>query len=1093
MKISRPPPKPSNRRPPPKGRGKETSVAEKKRVEGGGGDAPVPGPPPPRRSNPPAEEEEDKKQQKEELIMHGYMSKKGRSAFKSSWDKRWFDILRAYDDCYDLVYRKHREEEERGRIRITGSKIAALKSDLIEISTTSRILIVKCMDEDIRKEWAKALNFHAKAEAIPLEPGKVLKKGWLVKSGGRKRYFVLYASEYANTPKRLEYFRNMPAERKSPKDSMEASPPPNGCYNLRINENPEDSIVQTEGDEPLSFTVFLEEKAKNESKIVLQGDSWKIAKEWLDLIDPNYLPKIEAAKAQKMQKIKEAEEKRANEALEHLKQQRMREETAREKEALEHLKQQQVREEAERAAREEEAEKAAREEAELARQNSEEVKDSHASDNKVEDDNNVDRGSSSSSRFQSSNPMGANLAFAALAALKKKKKKSPGASIPNEKEIPKPEKSAELAAGVASAPPPPAPRRKLVRDTAPTTKERPGSKAKSPPRFKLRSKSPGKKPLAHSHGGSAPQFRLPSLKKKGEKPREGAKSMDGKEQASTEAANRPEAAKEMNKIGVGSTGAEASDTKTPGGFPSGTLERLNELQQQIIGESQQYMRLVRETKKLLVEKLGAQKTLRMICESAEIVNEEERKQASFKYPTSESFNDLFDELQREEIFFQGEVTKEGEKVKNWKKRWMVLTSSMVAYGGQGERPKQIFRLNNATVLPLRSIPGVKHPSIELKLPDYSREFHFFADGKEANTQWFAHIYNRTLTSRYRHQCKMLLQSPNVKILSHLDAPLGSPASPLVLNGRPLSFQLIEILIEIFKGVPVTMGGERIAISKGVTNFECVASGLSVGKVSLLLKAALKEVHGTLRSINLSENPIEDSPFAQKKLTEALEELKAEKPPRVSSLSLCSCKIGPSVAGILTKFIDEAQTRFEAMVDAEGERKAKLGSVEEGKGEISIPSVMPFTSIRLAQNPIGDEGLKVIAENLSPGGADRKSARRERITSLDLSKCNVGMDGIRFVEKLMVGVTGIKELNLNGNQFNDAGIEALCKAVQEHPALTALNVSEVPMTSKGARALTHLAQMNDRLTKLWFGPHQLDREGLSLMRFLFKAEMLRRLN
>lgn len=99
----------------------------------------------------------------------------GRSAFKSAWEERWFELVRAYDGFYDLMYKKHKNEEERGRIRITGAKICLLRSDLMEISTTSRILIVKCVDDIARKDWAKSLDFHAKREAMSLKAGMVLR------------------------------------------------------------------------------------------------------------------------------------------------------------------------------------------------------------------------------------------------------------------------------------------------------------------------------------------------------------------------------------------------------------------------------------------------------------------------------------------------------------------------------------------------------------------------------------------------------------------------------------------------------------------------------------------------------------------------------------------------------------------------------------------------------------------------------------------------------------------------------------------------------------------------------------------------------
>eukprot|EP00466_Bigelowiella_natans_P004110 jgi/Bigna1/129437/aug1.9_g4145 len=851
---SRPPPAPHVRKPPQRNAGVGTGA-----------------------SQPPPKMEAEKKKKKKLLIMEGFMQKKKSKTFGTKWETRLFSVTRVYDGGFDLTYRKAKGEEERGRLRLTNAQIFPLKSMEIEIGTKERTMFVKCIDTDARDAWAQSLIYHAKQEAKDDDEAQVLKSGWLTKTGGRRRFFVLYAEEREGIGHvRLEYFKAQPPP--SPPDDVPTQPPsgqylvcyPNGLTPMKGEGDSGSNII--------AFRAKLSEKSVRQSMdakdgIELQADSAEDAENWIGCIDPPLALRLQREKKER----EEAEKKAQADAR------KQREEEEAEKKRL----QQQKEKEEERL----------RSEAAAAEREKREGEDDE------EQGKSSDRGIPSKQPWspvgvQGGGGPGNALALAAAAAMrnrKMKKNKQQGggegggggeqegnadkatltngegeavcddnepSSMTEEQKKKKKKKNDDDGRQEEEKEEEEGGGEKSEEKSTSTNVEKaaePTKSKKRPPVFRppsaVSSSSSSSSSLSSAARKAPPQFRLPAFQKK--TAAANAANADNGEDNNNAAASKPsptisssssrEEREEKNKntdnntaepitdkpeivtltaaVGVaagrggnssdgdGSTASiSASGPKPPPppvkkkstttaastSYDDETVARIQQLQTLIARHTLSFQVKLRENERLRESFRNVQKRLLTLAESAEKVamhegeaNNTSSAAAAAILPVNERLQDLYEELKHERIYYQGEVVSE----------------SMIAYGEKGQRPRQIFRLNNATIEPRKIIKGVKYACLQLVLPDYNnRTFHFYSEAKvespSANEEWFAVLWNRTTASRYRHQCRVLLQIPNTAILSHLDAPITALPIKLALNGKPLSFQLVEIVRDILRGVPI---------------------------------------------------------------------------------------------------------------------------------------------------------------------------------------------------------------------------------------------------------------------------------------------------
>jgi hypothetical protein len=120
-------------------------------------------------------------------------------------------------------------------------------------------------------------------------------------------------------------------------------------------------------------------------------------------------------------------------------------------------------------------------------------------------------------------------------------------------------------------------------------------------------------------------------------------------------------------------------------------------------------------------------------------------------------------IEREEILYEGFLTKKGEKVQNWKKRYFVLTQNHVSYfSSEKKNPKEnlgFIKLTGSTL----GTSEEKKFCFTIKTPE--RTFLLFADTEVSMNTWMEKI-NATLGQKNpEEQEEITITSPPLKLSS----------------------------------------------------------------------------------------------------------------------------------------------------------------------------------------------------------------------------------------------------------------------------------------------------------------------------------------
>ncbi len=136
--------------------------------------------------------------------------------------------------------------------------------------------------------------------------------------------------------------------------------------------------------------------------------------------------------------------------------------------------------------------------------------------------------------------------------------------------------------------------------------------------------------------------------------------------------------------------------------------------------------------------------------------------------------------------------------------------------------------------------------------------------------------------------------------------------------------------------------------------------------------------------------------------------------------------------------------------------------------LAAASLHFLTALSASHNPIGDEGLRVIATG----------TLFESVENLALADTGITAAGAQVV----IGpdsVYGLSSLDLSGNPLGDAGVEAIA-ASPYGSYLRTLNLNEVGATDRAARALASSPHLAD-LGYLEFKGNTLTDDGLAALR------------
>jgi len=943
------------------------------------------GPPmaPARRPGPVIQEKEPEKEEKLPVemthIREGFMEKKS-GKFRVAWESRYYVIDRSFDSCYDLTWGKKRGEETH-RVRLTGSTVTPLKHDLIEIETSEKILIVKCKNTEERKLWAESLMYFASDKAKNSLFGAVLVAGTLTKvKGGRKRHFVLFSSEIKSGPFRLEYFKAKP--------QLGKPTVPAGIYFVKQDgKNAQLDATTFEiqllhGAALHQFTSLPSTTIPSGSnllsqqgeRMVLRANTSADFKRWTKHLKIYKPPRVEPTP--KTPKIAENTPKPDNDGGKMVK-------STAAAGSMSNLSTSELDSPSPKI------------KADI-KIPAEEKTETPAPIPEASTPLSVQREAPTPKSPQQA------MAFAALAAIKRKKKKMAA-------ETPRSDVATTKSIAGASPPPPPVKAQKSPKPPLAPTRE---NKARvmpvfgAPAQFRLPSRTSPKKKMPP-----------PSPKRKGPPP-------------------SPKLRKLASRPGSQAGLPQVSETSNNSNTIAAAIAKVGPLQDALVRKTLKYQHMLEQNAILSKEFRDAQKRLRRLQEA----NDSLGSAGVVADRANMAFAAMFEEFKAERKYFEDTVLKESSSSANtFRNRFITVTTSMIALAGsRGEKPSKIFYLHDAKCS--FSILENGQPVIRLDLKNAS--LRLFIRGKAVHAQFAGVLYGRIICSRYKNTCQMLLQIPNLSVVRHLDNDIFGPALPLILNGTALSFQLIEIVCSILKGVNIG-NGQYVPICRSVSRFECRNAGMSARKICTIIKASIMSVSGKkLEYIDLSNNLLNESQPSIDELSNVLTELKGASPSFPESVDLQNCGIGPSVAKILGTL------------------------VAQGKGF--------GAKLNLAGNHLGSVGATNLVETLSSSQAP--------ITWLNLAENGLKDEGVKNISAVLTKLSKLQTLVIKGNGVTDRAVVSLCAAVEDHKELSGLDITDNPIEFKGGQALAHLAQYKP-LNRLCFLNEDLDRTALQMLRLL----------
>ncbi|GAB5372848.1 hypothetical protein AAMO2058_001699500 [Amorphochlora amoebiformis] len=959
-------------------------------------------------------------------IREGMMDKKA-GKLRSKWENRYFCIERTHDNQYDLYWGKRRGEKETGRLRLSGSQVTALKSDLIEIDAKERLLIVRCSSPESRQGWFESLFYYASTKAIK-DPRSLAKKaGYLTKvKGARRRHFVIYSPIAPRYPFKLEYYKQKPVPGKicvptgsyfiiegSPGNrSISIDPKDRLSFEAKVTADNSDGAIRGGHYRSGSSNSSQTSSALQEGRIHLRAESKEDLKEWIDII----APELTAEKAPQVHVIEEEPSKPEPKTKPKPKPKpepvKPKPEPVKKRPTIE-VKSEDDPEKKTKPKPELEPEPEPEPEPERKRPQ-QFVKPTTPADHQV------------------------NLAMAAMAAVRKKKKKvEPQTSSSSADPAP-------AAPAAPAAPPQPA----AATSVAPSPSAAPPSQnAETPKQFRLPKKFKKKTKFHLPIGAMSPGAQDTPKERKATKPSKPIKPTKPSKPSTSK--SRPLITPKEKKLSQTEPPSVPKPKPATEGvaIPDDLLGRVTELQSSMAMWTWHLQLQLEENKKLRSAFKDVSRRLGRLHESADkSAVLESVHQVS---PSDEGFAKLYEEFKCEKVYYQGEVMKEGFGNHRWNRRWVMLTASMVSYGDRDQKPKGIFRLTNSTVSPYGKVEKTTHECVEIKLPDYSKAFRFYSPSMTENERWFGAIHARVTATRYRHECSILMQIPDAAILRHLDLPIDGPPTKMMVNGKALSFQLLGMVSDLIGGVPASgdAKAKRLPVGRAISEFECKNAGLSARKMGTILSAALRDPQKSLRRIDLSGNEMKES---QATLT-ALQDLKllapAARDSKLSTVLLNTCGIGPTVAGLLAEIV----------VSSGGAFGSKL---------------------YLTGNNICDDGVTRCIQTFAQSGVP--------VTCLDLGFNSLGPKGITTLASSLSKLPKLSELSIKGSAADDKSMTALCDAVCAHSTLSSLDVAETRLSDKGATSLAHLAQRSGNLRRLLFLNEQLDDSALGMLRLLHQA-------
>uniref|UniRef100_UPI00398EFD1B nucleotide-binding oligomerization domain-containing protein 1 isoform X2 n=1 Tax=Pristiophorus japonicus TaxID=55135 RepID=UPI00398EFD1B len=132
----------------------------------------------------------------------------------------------------------------------------------------------------------------------------------------------------------------------------------------------------------------------------------------------------------------------------------------------------------------------------------------------------------------------------------------------------------------------------------------------------------------------------------------------------------------------------------------------------------------------------------------------------------------------------------------------------------------------------------------------------------------------------------------------------------------------------------------------------------------------------------------------------------------------------------------------------------------------IPCFDKLTVVRLSVNQVTDDGVKVLAEELT---------KYKIIKILGLYRNQITDVGALFVARIIEECPNLRMLKMWGNQIGDSGAIAFADAIRNHPSLKELSLAANGISTEGGRSLAEALRENRSLEVFWLTENLLNDE------------------
>jgi len=224
------------------------------------------------------------------------------------------------------------------------------------------------------------------------------------------------------------------------------------------------------------------------------------------------------------------------------------------------------------------------------------------------------------------------------------------------------------------------------------------------------------------------------------------------------------------------------------------------------------------------------------------------------------------------------------------------------------------------------------------------------------------------------------------------------------------------------------------------------SGVNLGHDGLkALTSSLRESHNTLTYLDISDDGI--GPECAHGFANLLKKVSF-----LITLELHKNKIGDEGARNLAKFLTSNPSLTMLTLN-------DCNIQQEGASALAsaIPACSCLKVLSLADNLIGDAGIAQLGASF---------AKSKSLRTLSIARSEIGSEGAKDLSKNLL-LSGITQLNLDGNIISSSGAKAIGKMLRKNKALTSLTMADCGFGDPEAQLIMDGLRKNKKLTELYF--------------------------